>query len=269
MTLSPASPAPPFGGPIPDTVPLPRSPLTGVLGQIAFPELLSLAEKGLAGRFQERIRGEYPLLQQDEDVQIEFGPGGMKQSTSVNWRFFDAGYTWRVSLTTRFVSVETRAYTNRAEFVGRLTQVARALAEAVDPKLVTRIGLRYVDRIHGEAFEKLDHIVRPEILGLYRSEHRAMISRSASEVYAQADVGGLSARWGFMDANQTHEPQLMPAISVPSWFLDIDAYMQFDTPEPFDVKSIEKRAFDLAGRSYGFFRWAVNDEFLRTYGGET
>ena len=55
----------PFRGPVPDTVSLPNTPLTGVLVQIVFPEILSIAKADRVADFQELIRADYPLNQQD------------------------------------------------------------------------------------------------------------------------------------------------------------------------------------------------------------
>ena len=59
----------------------------------------------------------------------------------------------------------------------------------------------------------------------------------------------------------------MPAIGIPSWFLDIDVYQEFIEPQAFDSSDIETRVMDLATRSYAFFRWVVNDDFLIACGG--
>ena len=91
---------------------------------------------------------------------------------------------------------------------------------------------------------------------------------SSTGRYLLKSIGKLSSRWGYMPANQTHEPSLMPAIAVPSWFLDIDTYQDFKEPIEFNPEDVRERTMQLATRSHGFFRWAVSDDFLRSYGGE-
>ena len=263
MTFSNESP---FDGAVPPTVLLPDTPLTGVLVQIKFPEVLSIAKTEYVADFQERIRADYPLIQQDQNIVLQVSPDGAKPTPLPNWRFFDAAKEWRVSLTTGFLALETRVYTNRQDFTQRIASVSRALSETINPGIVIRIGVRYVDRLHGTRLDDLEKFVRPEVLGLYNHAHKRQIGRTSSEVVASTNVGPMTSRWGFMPPNQTHELDLMPLIGAPSWFLDIDVYQEFPKPPAFDAGDIESRVMALATRAYGFFRWVVSDEFLEACG---
>ena len=78
----------------------------------------------------------------------------------------------------------------------------------------------------------------------------------------------MSSRWGLIPANEMHKPNLMLQIAEPSWFLDIDVYKNFAQPALFEVDRIETSVVKLAARAYGFFRWVVNDKFLRACGGD-
>ncbi len=258
----------PFDGTVPPSVLLPDTPLTGVLVQIKFPEVLSISKTEFIAGFQEEIRADYPLSQQDRDIHLLLAPEGANQTTSPNWRFFDATRQWRMSLTTGFFALETRAYKSRQDFTQRIASAARALSETINPGLMTRIGVRYVDRVHGALLNDLEQYVRPEVLGIYHHAHNKRIGRTLSEVGAETIVGLMTSRWGFMPAGQTHEPDLMPPIAAPSWFLDIDVYQEFVQPQTFDPGDIETRVMDLATRVYGFFRWVVSDNFLRACGGK-
>ncbi len=264
------SPENPFVGPVPPTVHLPNSPLTSVLVQVRFPEILSIAKTEFIADFQESIRADYPLhrLDQNPVLDLELNIYSVRQGLIPNWRFFDKASQWRLSLTTSFVSLETRAYQSRLDFIRRIDTIVRALSTTIKPGMMTRIGVRYVDRIHGPQWEKLSHFIRPEILGPYTGDYRENLSRTLNEIICETDVGSMTSRWGYMPANQTHELELMPPISAPSWFLDIDAYNEFAQPEVFDADKIKTRVDRLATRAYGFFRWAVNDEFLKTCGGD-
>ena len=71
-----------------------------------------------------------------------------------------------------------------------------------------------------------------------------------------------------MPTGQTHNPELMPSIEVPSWYLDTDVFQTFDQLVKFESLDFRKTTADLAARAYSFFRWVVNDDFLRLYGGE-
>ena len=258
----------PFEGKVPQTVPLPNTPLSGVLMQIRFPEVLSIAKVDYVAEFQELIRSQYPLSHQDQNLVLQVGADGAKQTMFPNWRFMDADGGWRVSLTTGFLALETRAYAGRQNFIERTATVSRALQATVNPGFMTRVGIRYVDRLQGELLEFLPRLVRPEVLGLCTPVHLTNVGRSLSQLSATIAAGSITARWGYMPPNQTHEPDLMPPVDTPCWFLDTDAYREFPDPKKFNADEIARHATELATRSYGFFRWVVNEEFLRACGGQ-
>ena len=258
----------PFVGPVPSTVQLLNAPLTAVLVQIRFPDVLSIAKAEFIADFQESIRMNYPFNQEHHNSVLELMDGNFKQTKVTNWRFFDKERQWRISLASNFLALETRAYKSRTEFTQRTVDVMHALSSTINPNLMTRIGVRYVNQLYGPKWEQLSRYIRPEVLGISIEEHQEKLSRTLNEIAGETDVGLMTSRWGFMPANQTHEPDLMPQISTPSWFLDIDVYNDFAQPESFDVKEIESRVMRLAARAYGFFRWTVNDEFLISCGGD-
>ena len=266
----------PFFGDVPGSVHLPKTPLTGVLVQMRFPEVLSISKPAFVADFQEAIRQTYPQhVKQtypqhvkEDGSQLSFGPDGPQRSSIPTWRFLDTARKWRVTLTTDSLSLETRVYLSRDDFADRTSKLAKALQSAINPGYLTRLGIRYVDRIYGDQFANVKEFVRPEILGVFNTTLQDRIDRTISEVHAETDCGKLSSIWGYMPANQTHESSLMPAIAVPSWFFDIDTYQNFKEPIEFSHDGVRERTMQLATRSYGFFRWAVSDEFLKSYGGE-
>ena len=258
----------PFIGKVPSTVPLPETPLTGVLVQIRFPEVLSIAKVDYVAQFQEAIRSQYPLSEQDQNLVLQVGPEGAKQTTFRNWRFMDAERGWRVSLATNFVALETRVYASRQNFIERTATVAQALESTVNPGFMSRIGIRYVDRFQGDILQNLPRLVRPEVLGLCTPVYLNNVNRSWSEVGASTGAGWMTARWGFMPPNQTHEPDLMPPVAAPCWFLDTDTYQEFPDARKFDPDEIGSHVVELASRSYGFFRWVVSEDMLRACGGQ-
>ncbi len=259
----------PFFGPVPGTIPLPRTPLTAVLAQIRFPEILSVAKAEFVSDFQEEIRQDYPICASSTEHLFEVRPSAVNQSLSQNWRFNDSTGLWRTTLASGFFALETRGYSSREDFVARVAQLANALSNTVKPNSTTRIGIRYVDRVHGESLDALERFVRPEVLGPCNEPLRENIEQVWTQLTAMTDHGKLTARWGHMPRGMTHEPDLMPPIEESCWFLDTDAYMEFSEPRQFESTYIADKLDQLASRSYGFFRWAVSDEFLRHCGGRT
>lgn len=258
----------PFFGEAPETLPLNPDPLSGVLAQVRFPEIFSIEKKEFIADFQERMRQSYPISAQERSVVLKVGPEGAQQRQTPNWRFFDEARTWRLSLTTSFVALETRSYTNRTDFVSRMQDLALALDETVRPGKMNRIGVRYVDRVHGDQFNRLDSLVRNEVLGLGAQAHRDKVVRSVTESLCVTAEGQMITRWGMMPAMESHDHDLMPPINQPSWFLDTDVFAEFDQVVDFSSEVIGSKVMQLATRAYCFFRWAVNDEFLKSYGGK-
>lgn len=262
------STADPFTGPVPPSVYLAASPLAGVLVQISFPEILSIADKFFVGRFQEQIRKDYPYSELEHNLSVSAPSDTLMMDKVPNWRFFDKNYFWRVSLTTKFVTIETRAYSGRTDLIERVIRIALALSDSVTPNIVTRIGVRYVDRIYGEPLSRITNLVRPEILGIYSPNSFKRIERTLNEVFAKTETASLVSRWGYMPSDQSHNIDLMPPINAPSWFLDTDVFNNYDTSVEFNSFDFKSTLTDFTSRAYSFFRWVVNDNFLRTYGGQ-
>jgi uncharacterized protein (TIGR04255 family) len=258
----------PFNGEAPPSVPLPRTPLTSVLAQVRFPEVLSISRPDFIADFQERIRGRFPISQQEASVAIHVSAEGAQHKTVPHWRFLDRKSEWRLSLTTSFIALETRAYTNRPDFKERLKEILVALQSTINPGLVGRVGVRYVDRVYGQAFDKIDLLIRSEMLGINVGEVRAGIQRTMNEALCKTKEGSLLARWGVMPAEHTHDLEMMPPIKHRSWFLDIDSFREQPQFSSFDPNEISDLTHTLATRSYAFFRWAVKNELLREYGGK-
>lgn len=98
---------------------------------------------------------------------------------------------------------------------------------------------------------------------------REYISQTINESWFFIPDGGeqIIARWGLMSADVTFDPDAIEPIDEPSWILDIDMSSKSKNRE-FSVEALISEAQNFAERIYTFFRWAVQDEFLRRFGGE-
>lgn len=261
----------PLFGAAPTEIPLPSAPLVNVLCQVKFTEILSIQQASFVAGFQERVRTDYPFMQQEKMKTISIDENGASVEVGDDsvWRFVDATKTSRLSLAPSFVTLETRKYVSRVDFVERLEKTLNALSDTIKPTHVTRIGMRYVDQIDLEKYPDMDKMIRAEMLGVLSSPLKDGIHHSLSEVICRVKEGHLLARWGLMPPKSTHDPECMPPISKPSWFLDLDTFTEFRaSPTPFDPATIRESVVGLATRAYTFFRWAVDEPFLRAFGGE-
>ncbi len=259
----------PLRSALPAEVPLPAAPLVRVIAQVRFPQILSIEKREFVAPFQEAIRDRYPALRPEQSHRIIVGPRGASTGTpQVVWRFSDVDENWRVSLAPDFAAIETTAYESREDFFNRFGGVIEALSEHVSPRLVDRVGVRYIDRVTGDGIDDIHRLVRAEVLGLIATSAAQHVRHSVSEnVFAVPETGSqLMARWGLIPAGGTVDPAAIEAINERSWILDLDMYRT--ESRPFEADEIVDEARSFAERIYTFFRWTVTDEFLRMYGGK-
>lgn len=253
----------------PKEVPLKAAPLVRVIAQVRFPPILSIGERSFVGHFQEAIREKYPILHPEQTHGLILGPQGlMPTDPQVIWRFADTSGNWRVSLASDFISLETVAYSSRSDFLERLENVLLALDMHIKPQIVERFGLRYIDRLVNQEMKDISKLVRPEIAGILATEVGENVHQTINESLFNLPEGQeqIIARWGLLPANATIDPAAVEPIAEHSWVLDLD--MSLSTQRVFSVKELVSEAQHFAERIYTFFRWVVNDEFLRRFGGE-
>lgn len=259
----------PLTGPPPDEIPLDAAPLVRVIAQVRFPLIASVEKREFIALFQEAIRGEYPALRPEQNRALVVGPEGVvERSENRIWRFNDPDEAWRVTLAPEFLALETTAYTSREDFLSRLKAVLGALQEHVNPQVIDRLGVRYIDRISGADLVDLPRLVQPQVAGVLAGAMSEHAHQSVSEnlFNLPEESGQLTARWGRLPPNTTIHPGAVEAIDEPSWLLDLDAFLV--ETRPFDPDSVAQQAKTFSERIYSFFRWAVTEEFLRRYGGE-
>lgn len=255
------------GGP-PEEVPLVDAPLVLVIAQVRFPLLTSIESRDFVAPFQEAIRSEYPVLRPEQVRGFVFGPTGVKESRSTTtWRFSDVDGAWKVTLASDFLAIETSAYSSRVDFLNRFESVLHALVTFIDPKVVDRLGVRYIDRVVGNDLDQLPQWVRPEVCGILgtplASAARHALCESVFELRdEQAEV---LARWGLLPPKATVDPAAIEPAETASWLLDLDVYRV--QTRRLDVAEVVQQARAYAERIYTIFRWAVTPEFLRRYGG--
>lgn len=262
----------PLFGADPAEIPLPAAPLVTVLAQVRFPEIISIQQKPFIAAFQELVRSDYPILSDEVLKTVAFNEqvGTVASSDEVIWRFVDASAGWRLTLTSTFLTLETRRYTSRADFSERFDKVIRALEEAVKPTHVTRVGIRYVDRVPLKDGQSFDGMLRDEMMGIPGTVLGRNVVHSISEIVCNVKEGQMLARWGMLPPRGSHDPEAMPPVKDASWFLDLDTFINHQSsPVPFDASVIRANVLDLAARSYAFFRWAVTERFLQSFGGVT
>lgn len=257
----------PLEAPPPAEVPLCDAPLVRVIAQFRFPEVLSVEQREFVAPFQEAIRKTYPVLRQEQTHGILLSPSGAAPAKpQIAWRFSDTEGHWRVSLTPEFLAVETTKYVSRSDFFGRLKLLAEALNEHIEPSQLDRLGVRYIDRITGDAVDDIAKLIRPEVRGITGTIAATHAVHAVSESMFELPNARVLARWGCLPPGATVDPAAIEPASEKSWILDLDMFSA--APMPFVVDHVVVEAQRYAERIYTIFRWAVTDDFLLRYGGK-
>lgn len=259
------APQTPFGESI-QRIPLSPDSLVRVVAQIRFAPVLRVQEQGFVAPFQEDVRAEYPLVSKEMQQQVIAGSSGALQlSESTVWRFRNPTDAWQVSLSQDFVSLDCSKYSNRQDFLSRLSDVLRAVETHVRPVLVSRVGVRYTDRLRGdENLERLGDFIRPELLGLSDTDlgDGEGLGEYTRGVF-RTDGVVLRGQWGHVPQDVSFDESI-EEVGEPSWVLDLDACTE-DTA-PFNAILCASEAKRHAEIIYRFFRWIVSDEFLIAHG---
>ena len=257
-------------------VPLPRSPLVKVVAQVRFPPILSISDRTKVAVVQELLRDTYAYLGEHQVHHVAIPPGGEPSvSQDLIWRFSDHASEprWRVSLGIGFVALETSSYSSRSDFLNRFRAVVAAVEEAFSPAEAARLGLRYVDRLSGEAIGRIRELVRPEALGILGPAGASSPELGDSVIHLLTDAqfaaqenALIRGRWGQLPPGATFDPDVIEPIDQTSWCLDFDMFTT--TPQPFSSAGLHAESRRFAADLYWMFRQVVTDEFLRFHGGQ-
>lgn len=261
-----------------DEVPLLQAPLAAVVAQVRFSPILAIGQPrppdGVV-RFQEALRPTYPHLTLDQTHHIAVaGHSPPSIGHSQVWRLADTvehPSPWRVSLAQDFVALETHRYSSRADFLTRLETVIDAVEDCFSPTDVTRLGLRYINRLTGAAERSAADLVKPEILGIMASSSDVLGQLKTSVVqsmmhaqFLAPDNDTVLARWGVLPPDATHDPEVLEPVGERSWVLDMDMFTT--RPRSLDTSAIVTTATGFAECLYWLFRQVVTDDFLRHHG---
>lgn len=267
----------PFGEPVP-SVHLGRAPLELVVAQVRFPQVLGFDQPINMARiaeFQDGVKGDYPFVQPERQLAISFGPTNVSASPEgvTTYRFTNTDHPWEVTLSPNFMALQTKGYTDRADFLGRFQVLIEVLQRTFGLTKCERLGVRYSSRIaEPELFSRLVELVRPEIsavpLAALTQEHDPLsvqrVHAVTDTLYSVSDMA-LRARWGVIPAGTTIDLSLLPA-PTESFLIDIDVFSA--GPMDLDVEGILAGLRRFSDAQYRYFRWMVTMEYLRAFGAE-
>jgi uncharacterized protein (TIGR04255 family) len=239
------------------------NPLTEVVCQLRFPPILKI-DTELASAFQERLRGQYPVLRERVNNMPELlneAPAQVAEllrssfsarSRRMSYDFVSSDDHWTVGLTREFISLSTRKYEKWEAFRGRLAPVLDALVDIYRPSFFTRVGLRYQDFVQrsrlGLEEKPWADLLCPYVAGLLSATE---LNAEVAATFTQASIrlgaaGQVNMRHGLVLAAESHET---------CYLLDFD----FFTDERIEIDHAFDR-LDFFNRQSGrLFRWCIRD----------
>lgn len=135
-----------------------KNQLVEVICQLRFPEILTIGVNPPVA-FQEAIRSEFPQYNARKEIpapKIAGAPGNFSlqnQPETINYQFAAADGSWRVNLTSKFISLACSRYTNWEDFAKKLDRPLAAFIQTYKPAYFERVGLRYINAFSRKALD--------------------------------------------------------------------------------------------------------------------
>ena len=240
-----------------------RNQLADVICQLRFPEILSI-NTTIPDQFQDLIRDEYPIYSARKEApapKIKGGPEGFtleKQPDTVNYQFTSADGTWRVNLTSTFISLACTRYTCWEDFASHLDKPLAAFIKLYKPAFFERVGLRYINLISRKNLE-IEHIPYSELfnpcyLGILSEEDVREHTVSRSNISAELAIAGgchvkINAGPAMVKKNNSNH-------SEPCFAFDHDLYMKGNIPINMSAGALQT----LHSQAFPIFRDAITDK---------
>jgi len=226
-----------------------KNSLADVVCQLRFPEILAI-EAEIPAKFQESIRSVFPQY----NLRKEPAPGG---GHTKNHQFITTDSTYRINLTSKFISLSCSRYRCWEEFATRLDQPLAAFISIYNPGYFERVGLRYLNiisrnrlNLHTVPFREL---IQPCYLGIlsYEDISEETTARCTVDVDTALHSGcrmRLHAGPGKINLSVNPDPEV-------KFILDLDLYMGGNVPLNASAGALQT----LHSQSYSIFRGAITD----------
>lgn len=239
-----------------------KNPIGEVICQLRFPEILSIGTT-VPAAFQEAIRDEFPQYSSRKEAvppKLLGMPGNIKlenQPAVINYQFVSADGTWKVNLTSGFISLACAKYTCWEDFAKKLDKPLAAFIKLYKPAYFERVGLRYVNFISrkdlGLENTPFRELIAPCYLGPLAEEDVIDTAVTRSSVDVEMAIRGgcrlkLHAGPGLVKRNNQPDPEI-------KFIFDQDLFM----PGQVQVNLSAGALNTLHSQAYGIFRGAITD----------
>ena len=239
-----------------------RHQLAEVVCQLRFPEILTIGAN-MPAQFQELIRDEFPQFAAKKDApppRITGTPGNFtleNQPQTVNYHFISADGTWKVNLTSRFISLSCSRYTCWEDFAKKLDKPLAAFIKQYKPAYFERVGLRYINFISrrdlGLEGYPFRHLISPCYLGPLAEEDVSENGPGRCTVDAELAIRGgcrvkLHAGPGMVKRGGKDDPEV-------KFIFDQDLFMPGQIPVNMSAGALQT----LHSQAFSIFRDAITD----------
>ncbi|HEY5201330.1 MAG TPA: TIGR04255 family protein [Acidothermaceae bacterium] len=256
-----------------DEVRLYRAPLAKVVMQVQYSRTPQLVTDGAEALIADAL-ARYPVRRRQimavPNVVINGQPLQLPTSPTpgLAFSFSDPKSTWQVTVTETAAALETTDYSTRDDFCARGAEIFAAIASAALPPIVDRVGVRYIDRLTGDALDKVPMYVMPELRALVgHMDSPLVLQHSITESQIEIDAGErMLVRSGLLPPGGAFDPAL-PPVPEQSWVLDIDVFTML-AGFPFDPDELAQRLRRYSETVYAFFRFATTEAFQEAHRGE-
>lgn len=244
-----------------------------VLAQVRIAPVLKMEE--YIPELQDQLRRTLPRCEARQDVQLQLGPAMAVQSAT-SWEFQSKDRTRSVVVARDFITVQTTKYDVYENFEEFLTAPLQVLADVVEPSLVQRIGLRYVDLIRRTPDLKLEEFIQPGLRGMTTEAMGATDALFRFETLADTPVGTMRVRCMQSQDGSSLPADLRgtkmsldftPAADLPAtekvMFLDLDHFSE--TPIDYTPPAVVEVIGGLHDNLDRAFRAAVTDAAMAAW----
>lgn len=236
--------------------------LADVICQLRFPEILSISAS-LPSQFQDAIRDTYPVFSSKMETiapKLEGKPGNfslVNQPSTVNYQFSSPDNSWRINLTSRFISLSCSAYTCWEDFAKRLDKPLAAFIQIYKPAYFERVGVRYLNFVSKQSLSleetPFSELFQAQYLGILGDEEIREEQTTRAGVDAEFSIRGgcrakIHAGPGLVQQNGQTQKEV-------KFIFDQDLYMTGNIPVNYAAGALET----LHSQAYPIFRGAITD----------